>query len=182
MDTATTTEVKPALYVGTYAKYNDGSIEGKWLHLEDYNDAAEFFAACKKLHASEADPEYMFQDFEGFPKEFYSESMGTDQVQALFDYLQLSDEDRELLDEWCDATGEKPNEENDLENIRDNLFCVLDYTHSVDDNNAMGDYVVDNGLLDVPENLQAYINYEAIGRDWLMDMYVSPNGWVFTNQ
>ncbi|MDO8250269.1 MAG: antirestriction protein ArdA [Rhodoferax sp.] len=26
---------KPRVYVGTYAKYNEGSIEGGWLDLED---------------------------------------------------------------------------------------------------------------------------------------------------
>ena len=30
------------VYVGTYAKYNGGSLEGKWLDLEDYADKDEF--------------------------------------------------------------------------------------------------------------------------------------------
>lgn len=28
------------VYVGTYAKYNNGSIQGAWLDLEQYNDDA----------------------------------------------------------------------------------------------------------------------------------------------
>lgn len=52
------------IYVGTYAKYNNGSIDGKWLTLSDYSDLEEFYNACKELHADESDPELMFQDFE----------------------------------------------------------------------------------------------------------------------
>lgn len=32
------------IYVGTYAKYNDGSIEGAWLDLEDFRNKNEFEA------------------------------------------------------------------------------------------------------------------------------------------
>lgn len=58
----TTTEIK--IYVGTYRKYNEGSIYGEWLTLSDYSDLDEFYAACRELHADEDDPEFMFQDFE----------------------------------------------------------------------------------------------------------------------
>jgi antirestriction protein len=176
----TTTEVKPALYCGTYGKYNNGSIEGKWLYLEDYSDSEEFFKACAELHKNEHDPEFMFQDFEGFPKEYYSESMSTIDMDKLMEWVHMDDEDKELIEEYLDATGYSL-DDIELDNVRDELFCTLDYTHSADDNNAMGDYVVDNGLIEIPPHLQSYIDYEAIGRDWLADMSVSGNGFVFTN-
>ena len=62
------------VYVGTYAKYNAGSLEGKWLSLEDYANKAEFIAACLELHKDEADPELMFQDWEGVPSWMIGES------------------------------------------------------------------------------------------------------------
>ena len=49
------------IYVGTYAKYNDGSIEGKWLDLSDYSDKEEFYEACRELHKDEEDPESEYQ-------------------------------------------------------------------------------------------------------------------------
>ena len=52
------------IYVGTYKKYNEGSIFGKWLTLGDYSDMQEFWEACKELHNDEEDPEFMFQDYE----------------------------------------------------------------------------------------------------------------------
>lgn len=56
------------VYVGTYAKYNNGSLYGKWIDLTDYSNSEEFYQACKELHADEADPEFMFQDTNFDPK------------------------------------------------------------------------------------------------------------------
>ncbi|RCC14092.1 hypothetical protein C6B05_24945, partial [Escherichia coli] len=64
----------PAVYVGTYHKYNCGSIFGQWFDLTDFDDEDEFHEACRALHASEAEPEFMFQDWEGIPSDFASES------------------------------------------------------------------------------------------------------------
>lgn len=52
------------LYVGTYAKYNRGSLAGAWLDLDKFKNADEFAAACRRLHKDERDPELMFQDVE----------------------------------------------------------------------------------------------------------------------
>lgn len=49
----------PRIYVGTYAKYNDGSIDGKWIDISEYNTYEEFVDACRELHADEEDPEFM---------------------------------------------------------------------------------------------------------------------------
>lgn len=62
------------VYVGTYHKYNSGSIAGKWLTLADYANRDEFYAACRELHKDEADPEFMFQDWEGVPSWMIGES------------------------------------------------------------------------------------------------------------
>lgn len=62
------------VYVGTYHKYNSGSIAGKWLSLADYANREEFYAACRELHKDEADPEFMFQDWEGVPSWMIGES------------------------------------------------------------------------------------------------------------
>lgn len=63
-----------AVYCGTYKKYNEGSLDGGWLHLGRYQNGAALLEACKKLHADESDPEFMYQDSEYLPDEFYSES------------------------------------------------------------------------------------------------------------
>ncbi|MDN3710147.1 antirestriction protein ArdA [Myroides ceti] len=45
-----------SVYVGTYGKYNDGSIFGERLTLSDYADKEEFYTACRELHNDEEDP------------------------------------------------------------------------------------------------------------------------------
>ena len=67
-------EATPKVYVGTYQKYNNGSIFGKWLELNDYNNINDFYQACKELHKDEKDPEYMFQDWENIEDSFIGES------------------------------------------------------------------------------------------------------------
>lgn len=52
------------LYVGTYRKYTNGSIDGKWVELTEFNSLKEFYDYCKNLHKDEEDPEFMFQDWE----------------------------------------------------------------------------------------------------------------------
>lgn len=63
----------PSVYVGTYHKYNCGSIAGAWLDLTDFDSSEEFYERCRELHANEADPEFMFQDWEGIPSDMASE-------------------------------------------------------------------------------------------------------------
>ena len=64
----------PAVYVGTYAKYNDGSLFGMWVDLVKCGDYDTFMEVCHNLHADEEDPELMYQDYECFPSAWYSES------------------------------------------------------------------------------------------------------------
>lgn len=87
MTNSTITTAK--IYVGTYAKYNSGSINGAWLDLGDYSSAEEFLTSCADLHADEENPEFMFQDYEGFPARFYGESMSESDLDKLFAALPL---------------------------------------------------------------------------------------------
>src|SRR5215831_11299397 len=114
-----TTETTARLYVGTYAKYNSGSIAGAWLSLEDHSDKESFLAACAELHKDEHDPEFMFQDFEGFPRSMYSESYVSDEI---FEWLEMSEEDRELLEVY----RENVDQSGDLETARDCFHGTAD--------------------------------------------------------
>ena len=80
---------EPAVYVGTYEKYNNGSIGGGWMSLEGH-DKESFYAACAELHSDESDPEFMFQDFQNFPREFYGES---GLAAEIWDWLELDEDD-----------------------------------------------------------------------------------------
>jgi antirestriction protein len=85
---------EPSVYVSTYKKYSEGSLQGKWLNLDRFDSRKEFLAACRELHKDEADPELMFQDFENFPEAFYGESALAD---ALWEWLELAKYEREAV-------------------------------------------------------------------------------------
>ena len=44
---------QPAIYCGTYKKYNEGSLFGAWLDLRTFDSYEEFIDVCKQLHADE---------------------------------------------------------------------------------------------------------------------------------
>jgi len=98
-----TSSTEPRLYVGTYAKYNAGSIKGDWLTLSDYPDRESFLEACAELHQDEQDPELMFQDFEGFPKAWYCESSAPPAI--LWEWLDLRDDERLAFGAYAEHIG-----------------------------------------------------------------------------
>jgi antirestriction protein len=101
----------PRIYVGTYAKYNNASLEGKWLDLDDYSDAEEFLQACAELHKDEADPEFMFQDYENFPENLYGESMSQKDIEKIYEYIRImqkigdTPDWLDLHNQYCDNAG-----------------------------------------------------------------------------
>lgn len=164
------------IYVGTYAKYNAGSIGGAWLDLEDYTDRDAFLAACAELHKDEEDPEFMFQDYEGFPSRFYNEGSAPDE--ELWDWLDLDDDDREMVEVYWDNV----NSEGSIDDAREAFAGKFDSEADWAENflEATG------GIADVPEHLRYYIDYAAYGRDARIggDMtFVRHNGdlWAFHN-
>lgn len=80
--------LQPRVYVGTYKKYNEGSLDGGWLTLTDYANYAAFCAACRRLHKNESDPELMIQDCDNMPdglsvREWMDEQEFNDIIEAV---------------------------------------------------------------------------------------------------
>lgn len=86
------------LYCGTYAKYNEGSLKGEWVDLDNFSNADDFLAYCSKLHNDEKFPEFMFQDYEclfDWEKNLYCEcSVSNDywEIKNELDRLNVDDE------------------------------------------------------------------------------------------
>ena len=90
------------VYVSTLHKYNSGSLRGGWIDLEGH-DRESFLAACRELHPDEADPELMFQSWEGAPKPLASESCLAD---GLWEFIELREDEREIVSAyWAECTG-----------------------------------------------------------------------------
>jgi len=157
------------VYVGTYNKYAAGSLKGKWLDLEDYNDKDEFMKACKELHKDEDDPEFMFNDHEGVPSQFIGESWIDEKF---WDYLNSSIDDdvkkayMELFDEW--------NEDQCNERYEGKFQSDEDYAE---------DRCEQCGTLEnVPEDLRFYFDFKAYARDMSYNgEFKEENGHYFTN-
>lgn len=165
---------RPSLYVGTYGKYNNGSIAGAWLNLEDYADKDDFIDACQTLHGP-GEHEFMFQDYSAFPRRFYSESYIDP---AIWDWLELDEDDREMLDIYLDNV----NQDGTIEQARD----AFDGKHDSEADWA-GETLDEQGFFaDVPDTFQNYFDFEAYARDARLggDMtFVRHEGyvWAFRN-
>lgn len=99
------------IYVGTYAKYNSGSIAGAWLDTTDYADRAEFYEACRDLHSDEDDAELMFQDYDGAimykldKMRFVSECHVSPEIWEFIDHFGDDEEQFEAFVEWSAHVG-----------------------------------------------------------------------------
>lgn len=70
----------PKIYVGTFGKYNSGSIAGAWFDLSQYDSQRDFLVDAEKLHDDEHDPELMFQDWEYLPSNMVGDSWVSPEV------------------------------------------------------------------------------------------------------
>lgn len=171
-------DTNPSLYVGTYAKYNNGDLTGKWLDLTDYFDAEDFLEACYELHADEEDCELMFQDFEGFPEELYSESASLEDIEKIYQYIEYCNiHSQEFIDALLEELvfGE-------LEYAVENSYYLCESTFGNRDYNIGEAYVDSLGGLEClgEETLKNYFDYEAFGRELQWDInIIECNGKIY---
>ena len=157
------------VYVGTYAKYNSGSLKGEWLDLEDYACKQDFYEACAELHSDEVDPEYMFQDHEDIPKFFIGESYLSDDIWSYMD-CDMNDEVKKAYVEARDRWDEED--------------CRGSYIGEFRDYEELAEHLVDEqGILkEIPAHLQNYFDYKSYGQDIRLNGdVVEENGHFFWN-
>lgn len=95
-------EPTPKVYVGTYHKYNTGSLKGKWVELDDFNCRNDFYEYCEELHSDERDPELMFQDYEAPVRGIISE---THIPERMWELLKLDEHEQKQVYLYIKATG-----------------------------------------------------------------------------
>ena len=155
-----------SVYVGTYAKYNNGSIKGAWVDLSKFSDEDEFLDYCRELHKDEEDPELMYQDFEEFPKRYYSESyINSD----LWEWLALDDNEKDILEAYLECFGYDGTIKDAMDAYVGQYNSDIDFTM---------EWLEMCG--DIPKNLPSiiHIDWEATARDLMMDFNES-NGFYF---
>ena len=151
----TTTITSPhAVYVGTYAKYNNGNLQGDWLDLEAYADKEDFIAACKALHSDEADPELMFQDWEGVPDGMISECSLSEEI---FEFIRLDDKEKHIVAAYRDNIDQTASIEDATEAYRGTYESAADYAESF--------HCETGSLRNVPSELASHIDWESVARE-----------------
>lgn len=167
-----------SIYVGTYNKYNEASLNGQWLSLSDYSDYPELLNAMQELHKDENDPEFMIQDFEGDSifelLELVSESYISPDIYDVIDSLENSCYGLEVFESYLECFGS-----NDIS--VDELIEAVEESYQ-------GEYDSDicfvQELLEecdnVPKDLPAYIHidWDRTSYDIMMD-YSTANGHYF---
>ena len=143
------------VYVGTYKKYNEGSIFGKWLNILDYDDIDEFYEACRELHKDEDDPEFMFQDWEYIPDEYISECSIDKEI---FDIAREIEDSRTVnLDMFYEYVKWKGGgEANIVSNCEDSFVCKSDDYDSMIEEQAQ-------------ETASCYVYSKDRGKDWILN-------------
>ena len=155
----------PRIYVSTYAKYNDGSLEGEWVDLTDFDTYEDFVDYCSELHKDENDPEFMVQDFENFPKKWYHESglPTEDEFNKINEYYLMSDIEKSAYEAFIDCTD---NEDIDdfHEAYQGQFESASDFAYDLVD--SLGWDGIGSNAIDM------YFDYDAFGRDIMMDYHI----------
>ena len=166
----------PAVYVGTYGKYASGSLRGVWLDLTTFADYDEFLAVCAYIHRDEADPEFMAQDFDSFPREWYTEGfMSEREFDLIQAYAELDDDEREAFEVYVSAFGSSRDDISIFDNFREA------YNGKWSSEEEFAEQLAEDCCMlhGAPESLKMYFDYKAFARDLFIDDYYFESGFVF---
>lgn len=165
------------IYVGTYGKYNGGSLEGKWLELPMNEE--ELQEELEKIGEGEDDPEYMIEDFE-IDNGIYFKISETEDLNVLNELAEglenLSDYEIEILNAYLDE-GESIKKALDKVQNRDGFYIEGDT-----DEDLACNYIneVYGGVEALDrETLERYFDFEGFGRDLAFDAIKTENGYLF---
>ena len=160
------------VYVGTYNKYNNGSTAGAWIDLEDH-DEESFAEAIRELHADEADPEYMYQDREGFGAEVFDESGPKKGAWEALEAWKAMDEDRREAFGIFVANGS-----HDLGEAAEAFEEA--YQGQYNSREAFAEQLAEDVGVQVPDTWPLNcIDWERAARDLFMGDYWEEDGYVF---
>ena len=153
----------PALYCGTYVKYNSGNFSGMWLNVSTFDDYEDFVNFCLAIHADEEDPEIMFQDGENIPDSLCCESMGEKEFNQIAEYCELCDEySVEAVEDFLEWYSPE-----DLDNMHDAYVGVYDSREDFAREIVSDCYDIEN----IMGNLACYFDYEAFASDLFVNDY-----------
>ena len=161
----------PALYCGTYGKYNSCNLSGMWVDLSTFDSYEEFLNFCKAIHADEAYPELMYQDYENMSRSLYHESMGEEGFNKIAEYCELCDDySVSAVDDFLEWFRPE-----DLDRMPDAYVGVYDSKEDFAREMVNDCYDIEQMMGDLAD----YFDYESFSRDLFMcDYYFGSHGTV----
>lgn len=148
----------PAIYLGTYRKYNSGDLFGMWIDLTTFGNYEEFCDFCTRVHYDELDPEFMVQDFCNYPRSLYHESglPTAQEFRQIQNLAALNKDEREAYSIYLDIYNEKA----DLEEFREH------YVGKYESGEEFAEQLCEEcGYFNnLPQWLQCCIDYSAVWR------------------
>ena len=151
----------PRIYVGTYAKYNNGSIDGEWVDLTQFDSYEEFVDHCREIHKDEKDPEFMIQDYEGFPEKWYHEAglPSEEEFNKIIELYELDDSEKDAYAAYLELGYS----DDSIEAFREH------YYGKYEDDNTLGYEIVEE--MGMPQNPEMYFDYDRFGWDLMHDYH-----------
>ena len=161
-----------AAFITNLGKYNEGELVGEWVKFP--TTAEKMQEVFKRIGIGEKDDfgyvyeEWFITDYDCYVDGLYDKLGEYSNIDEL-NYLasKLDDMMQYDYDKFCAAVsmGDHTNSIQDLINLTENLDCYEVYS-DIDDDDDLGRYYLEEvDVLQIPDYLRGYIDYEAYGRD-----------------
>ena len=165
-----------AAFITNLGKYNEGELVGEWVKFP--TTAEEMKEVFKRIGIGQRDDfgqpyeEWFITDYDCYVDGLYDklgEYESLDELNYLASKLdEMSDSEYAQFQVGMEM-GDHCGSLQEIINLTENLDCYEVYPH-IEDYDDLGRYYIDElEVMQVPEHLQNYIDYEAYGRDVAMD-------------
>ena len=165
-----------AAFITNLGKYNEGELVGEWVKFP--TTAEEMKEVFKRIGIGQKDDfgnpyeEWFITDYDCYVDGLYDklgEYESLDELNYLASKLEeMSDSEYAQFQAGMEM-GDHCGSLQEIINLTENLDCYEIYPH-IEDYDDLGRYYIEElDVMQVPEHLQNYIDYEAYGRDVAMD-------------
>lgn len=162
-----------SIWVGSWAAYNAGYLDGRWIKLP-VDDLGAVLGEIQE-QAEKLPGVYNAEELDIFDYDIYSravrehaDSLSMDGLNELAERIQeFSDDQMEILEMILDSTN---NFDDALEKLENGDYILID---GVSNESDLGAYMAEHGLfwIEIPAELEVYINYDYIGKEAVNDGY-----------
>ena len=165
-----------AAFITNLGKYNEGELVGEWVKFP--TTAEEMKEVFKRIGIGQRDDfgqpyeEWFITDYDCYVDGLYSklgEYENLDELNYLASKLDEMSESEYAQFQAGMEMGDHCGSLQEIINLTENLDCYEVYPH-IHDYDDLGRYYIEElEVMQIPEHLQNYIDYEAYGRDVAMD-------------